>query len=167
MFQIGDQVMYGIHGVCSITQVEERTVDRKKLQYFVLEPAEQPGAKFYIPMHNEAALSKLRPIISREALVEILESDEVQQDAWIEDENQRKQHYRELIVSGDRASLVRMVRTLHQHKRNQAAAGRKFHLCDENFLRDAEKLLGSEFALVLDMPQDAVSGYVRTVLKDE
>ena len=167
MFQVGDQVMYGVHGVCSITQVEERTIDRKKLQYFVLEPTEQPGAKYYIPMHNEAALSKLRPIISREALVEILESDEVHRDAWIADENQRKQHYRELITSGDRVSLVRMVRTLPQHKRNQAAAGRKFHLCDENFLHDAERLLGSEFALVLDMPQEEVGGYVRTILKEE
>ena len=167
MFQVGDQVIYGIHGVCRITQVEERTIDRKKIHYFVLEPTEQPGAKFYVPMHNEAALSKLRHIISREALDTLLESDEVQQDAWIQDENQRKQHYRDLINSGDRMALVRMVRTLHQHRKAQSAAGRKFHLCDENFLRDAEKLLGSEFALVLRMPQEEVGSYVRGVLKDE
>lgn len=167
MFQVGDQVLYGMHGVCTITDVEERNIDRKKIQYFVLEPAEQPGAKFYVPTGNRIALSKLRPIITREELNCLLASDEVQQDSWIQDENQRKQCYRDLITSGDRAALVRMVRTLHQHKKNQTAAGRKFHLCDENFLRDAEKLLGSEFALVLEMPQEEVGSYVRTMLRDE
>ena len=167
MYQVGDRVLYGMHGVCEISGVEERAIDRKKIPYFVLTPLDQSGAKFYIPMNNEAALSKLRPIISKDALNELLESDAVIQDGWIQDENQRRQRYKDLITSGDRAALIRMVRSLHQHKKNRTAAGRKFHLCDENFLRDAEKLLGSEFALVLQMPQESVGDYVRSILKDE
>lgn len=167
MYQVGDRVLYGMHGVCEISGVEERAIDRKKIPYFVLTPLDQSGAKFYIPMNNEAALSKLRPIISKDALNELLESDAVIQDGWIQDENQRRQRYKDLITSGDRAALIRMVRSLHQHKKNQTAAGRKFHLCDENFLRDAEKLLGSEFALVLQMPRESVGDYVRSILKDE
>ena len=81
MYQVGDQVMYGMHGVCCISGVEERLIDRKKIQYFVLTPVDQTGAQFYVPMHNEAALSKLRPIISREALNDLLESDEVTLDS--------------------------------------------------------------------------------------
>ena len=167
MYQVGDRVLYGMHGVCEISGVEERIIDRKKIPYFVLTPLDQSGAMFYIPMNYEAALSKLRPIISKDALNELLESDAVIQDGWIQDENQRRQRYKDLITSGDRAALIRMVRSLHQHKKNQTAAGRKFHLCDENFLRDAEKLLGSEFALVLQMPQESVGDYVRSILKDE
>lgn len=167
MYQVGDRVLYGMHGVCEISGVEERAIDRKKIPYFVLTPLDQSGAKFYIPMNNEAALSKLRPIISKDALNELLESDAVIQDGWIQDENQRRQRYKDLITSGDRAALIRMVRSLHQHKKNQTAVGRKFHLCDENFLRDAEKMLDSEFALVLQMPRESVGDYVRSILKDE
>ena len=29
MFQLGDQVIYGIHGVCDIVQIEEKVIDRK------------------------------------------------------------------------------------------------------------------------------------------
>ena len=49
----------------------------------------------------------------------------------------------------------------------QAAAGRKFHLCDENFLRDAEKLLSSEFALILGVAPNQVQDYIVSALKIE
>ena len=53
----------------------------------------------------------------------------------------------------------------HIHKELQAAAGRKFHLCDENFLRDAERLLSGEFSFVLGMDRASVTDYVITALK--
>ncbi len=166
MFHIGDHVIYGIHGVCKITDVEERTVDRKHVTYFVLEPLEQTGARYFVPIHNEIALSKLRHVMTKEALVELLHSQQVRKEAWIEDENDRKQRYRELINRSDRVELLKMIRSLHVHKEQQAAAGRKFHLCDENFLRDAERLLNAEFSLVLGIEPGQVSAYVLSALNE-
>lgn len=164
VLQVGTQVVYGIHGVCSIIDAEIRTVDRKKVEYFVLEPNEQPGARFYVPRHNQVALSKLRPLLTKAELEALLASEDTHRDCWVTDENQRKQKYRELINSGDRAALISMIRSLHQHKENQLAAGRKFHLCDENFLRDAQKLLSSEFSLVLGIPPTEVGAYIEKKL---
>lgn len=160
VYNKGDQVIYGIHGVCSILDLEIRTVDRKKIEYFVLEPVEQPGSRYFVPTQNQAAVAKLRPILTRQELDALLSSEDADQDAWIADENQRKQHYRELINSGDRAALIAMVRTLHRQRSSQIAAGKKFHLCDENFLKDAEKLLSTEFALVLNIRPNEVGQYI-------
>lgn len=160
MYGIGEKVLYGSHGVCVVSGLEDRTVDRVKRQYLVLEPADQTGAKFFVPTHNEAALSKLRPLLTREELDALLRSEEVRQEAWIEDENARKQAYRELISSGDRTALIRMVGSLHRHRQAQIEAGRKFHLCDENFLRDAERLLSAEFSVVLGLEPGQVGSYV-------
>lgn len=167
MFQRGDQVLYGIHGVCRVLDLETRRVDRKSIEYYVLEPIDQSGARFYIPTQNQVAVSKLRPMITHNELDALLRSNEAHAGTWIADENQRKQYYRELITAGDRAALIRMVHTLHRHKREQENAGRKFHLCDENFLRDAEKLLNSEFSLVLNIPQDEVAQYVQSAISDK
>ncbi|MBQ5866509.1 MAG: CarD family transcriptional regulator [Oscillospiraceae bacterium] len=166
MLQIGSQVVYGIHGVCRILELEVRTVDRKKVEYFVLEPREQPGARFYVPAHNQAALAKLRPLLTPEALNGLLESEEAHRDCWIPEENLRKQKYRELINGADRAALISMVRVLYKHRESQLAAGRKFHLCDENFLRDAQKLLISEFSMVLGIPQPEVKAYIEKKLHE-
>ena len=165
MFGCGDKVLYGSHGVCEILDVEIKRVDRKSIEYFVLRPLEQPGARFYIPIHNQTALSKLRPILTPAEINTLLSENIAQSDAWIEDEGQRKQRYKELISSGDRAALIRMVHALHTHRRLQQEVGRKFHLCDENFLRDAEKLLSTEFALVLNISPDDVGVYIQNALE--
>lgn len=166
MLHVGSQIVYGIHGVCSIIDIEVRTVDRKKVEYFVLAPNEQPSARFYVPMRNEAALSKLRPLLSKDELEALLSSANTFNDCWIPDENRRKQKYRELINGADRAALISMIRALRHHKEEQLAAGRKFHLCDENFLRDAQKLLSSEFSLVLGISQAEVDAYIENRLSE-
>lgn len=166
MFQIGDQVVYGIHGICRIIDLEERVVDRKKIPYFVLEPMDQPGARFFVPSQNPAALAKLRRVLDRQELESLLASQEIRRNCWIADENRRKQRYRELISGGDRVALLQMISSLHQHKKEQTAAGRKFHLCDENFLRDAERLLNAEFSLVLGIKPSEVGSYILTALEE-
>lgn len=165
MYQVGQQVVYGIHGVCRIVDVEERVIDRKVRTYLALEPEGQTGARYLVPTHNAAAMAKLRQMLTAQELETLLQSDEIREDGWIRDENQRKQTYRELIGSGDRASLMRMVHTLYAHKAAQNAAGRKFHLCDENFLRDAEKLLCGEIAMVMQMDFDTARAFLREQLK--
>lgn len=160
MYQTGDRVIYGIHGVCRILDVEEKTVDRKKVSYYVLEPLDQQGTRYYIPAHNQAAVAKLNRLLSASELEELLASARAREDAWIADEGQRKQRYRELINSSDREALLAMIHALHRHKQMQVEAGRKFHLCDENFLRDAEKLLRAEFSLVLEIPLEQVGSYI-------
>lgn len=161
MYEVGQKVVYGIHGVCDILDIEVKTIDRQKIAYFVLEPLEQPGTRYYIPKDKPAALSKLSPLISRQELENLIASCDPNGSSWIADENQRKLRYRELISSGDRRALVVMVHTLHVHKKKQAEQGRKFHLCDDNFLRDAEKLLCSEFSLVLNMTREETAAYLK------
>lgn len=167
MFQVGEQVVYGVHGVCAVKAMEERRVDHKKVRYLVLEPLEQEGATFLVPADNPAAMAKVHTLLTRAQVEQILHGEAVKEDNWIPDENQRKQLYRELIVSGDRTALMCMVATLHRHKKAQLAAGRKFHLCDENFLRDAQKLLTGELSLVLGISPAEVADYVANVVEAE
>jgi len=167
MHQIGDSVVYGIHGICTIVKVEMRTIDRKQVEYFVLEPAEQPGARFYVPTQNQAAVAKLRKLLTAEQIDAILTSDSVHQKQWVDDENKRKQYYRELLSGGDRSAILCMINNLYRHKQAQAEAGRKFHLCDENFLHDAEKLLTGEAAIILNLDMEAARTYLRSKLKED
>jgi len=167
MYQIGEKVVYGIHGVCLVTDQEERRIDKKRVTYLVLEPVGQEGAKYYVPTHNAAAMAKLRGMLSAEELEALIRSTAIKEEAWIRDENQRKQIYRELISSGDREKLMGMVASLYRHREQQSAAGKKIHMCDENFLRDAEKLLASEISVVMGLEQDQAKQYLRNKLKED
>ena len=160
MYEIGNQVLYGIHGICTVTAIERMRFGKEKAKYYCLEPLDQPGAKFYVPVENAAAVSKLRRLLSREELLELLHSEEVRNYPWIADENQRKLRFRELIGSGDRAQLMGMIGALHRHKKAQLKVGRKFHQSDENFLNDAQNLLNAEFALVFGLEPKSVSSFI-------
>ncbi len=165
MYQCGEMVVYGIHGVCQIVSLENRKMDRKSVAYFVLEPVDQPDAKFYVPSQNPVAVAKMRKILTREELNALLDSDQVKAQAWIDNESVRKEQYRQMITRADCAELIRMVRALYAHKQQQLASAKKFHLCDENFMRDAERLICCEVSHVLDIPPNQVGAYIQSRLE--
>lgn len=165
MYSAGEYVIYGIHGVCRVAGYEKQLVNRKRTEYLVLEPVNNTESKYYLPTANPTAMAKLKPVLSAQELKDLLASDEIRQDGWIRDENQRKQHYRDLISGGDRVTILRTVYALYRYREEQMAVGRKFHLSDDNFLRDAEKLLSSEIALVLELTPEQARDYLRETLK--
>ena len=160
MFQIGDQVVYGVHGVCQIIDLQIQKINYKKVEYYVLEPIRQPGARFFVPSQIEIASSKLRPVLTRVEVDQLLRSAKNAEDRWTDDENLRKQLYRDLISTCDRCAILRMIRSLHNHKDIQLQTGKKFHISDANFLKDAEKMIYSEIALVLEMPYEDIEAYI-------
>ncbi len=164
MYQPGQQVVYGGHGVCSILELEDRMVDRKPIRYYVLQPLEQSATRYYVPTHNENALAKMRPLMDKEALLALLQSGQVKADCWIPDENRRKQYYRQLISSIDLEAVIRMIHCLRQQKATLLQAGKRFHMCDENFLQDAQKILSSELSVVLQVPRQELDGYLKELM---
>ena len=165
MCHLDDYVIYGIHGACRVLGREKQLVNKKRTEFLVLEPLMQSGSKYYVPAENPTAMAKLQGVLSQDELVQLLESDAVREDCWISDEGHRKQIYRELITSADRLRLMQMVASLYRYRGAQEAAGRKFHLCDDNFLRDAERLLSSEISLVMNLPPDEARDFLRKHLK--
>lgn len=167
MYHIGDRVVYGIHGVCRIVDQESKTVDGKSLIYLVLEPEGETGSRYLVPTHNAAAMGKLRCLLSKEELTAMLDARELGEDRWIPDEHLRKQTYRDLINSADRKKLIQMVRSVYSHKTSQFAAGRKVHLCDDNFLKDAEKLLAGEICAVMGLDFNQAKQFLRGKVKED
>ena len=164
MYQAGDWVVYGIHGACRVVGTEKQLVNRKRTQYLVLEPLTNSESRFYLPMENPTALAKLKPVLSKEALCALLASDDVRQDIWVPEDSLRKHRFRELLSSGDRVAVMRMITTLYRYRDAQLAAGRKFHQSDDNFLRDAEKVLLSEISLVMELSKEDAKAYLRAQL---
>jgi CarD family transcriptional regulator len=155
-FQRGDRVVYGVHGVCRITDIEIRKVDHKTVEYYVLAPCGQTGSCYYVPVHNQAAVAKMRTLMSKATLDAWLESDEALQDMWIPEENLRKERYRHLISRGVCTELIGMIRSLQLHRQQLLEAGRKFHMCDENFLKDAKRIISTEVSQILEItPREA------------
>lgn len=164
MFQVGELVVYGVHGVCRVREIQERMVNKVTQQYLVLEPVGKKGSQYMVPVQNEAAMSRVSRLISKEEWEALLASPQVHTFCWITDENKRKQSYRELNGSGTREGLLQTIYSIYVHRSAQKAVGRRLHMCDENFLHDAEKILAGELEAVLGLTGPEALSYLRTSL---
>ena len=165
MYQTGQFVVYGVQGVCRVLGKEKQLVNRKRVEYLVLEPLSRGESKFYLPTQNPSAMMKLCPVLSRNELEALLNSDQIRVDCWIAEENPRKQRYRDLLSAADRLSLMQMLRALYRYQDELACNGKRIHQCDDYFLHDAEKLLCSEIGLVMELRAEEAKQYLRSHLQ--
>lgn len=160
MFQVNDVVVYGAQGVCRIVGTDEKKIDGTVRKYFVLKPEDDRDATFYVPTWNEKALGKMRRVMSREAVNALIDAMPGKTPNWIANENERKDTYKKILAGGDQAAVISMVQALYLHKKEREAAGKRLHISDENFLKDAEQLLYNEWQYVLHVDKAGLVDYI-------
>lgn len=79
---------------------------------------------------------------------------------WISNENERKEKYKKIIASGDRAELIKMIKALYFHKKEREANGKHLYLSDERFFKEAERILYDEFQYVLKIRKDELMAFI-------
>lgn len=149
MFQINDVINYGSQGVCQITGIEEKSISGVKREYFVLSPIMDQAATIYVPTDNEVVLKKMRRLLTVSEINTLIDSMPDEKTVWIENVKERRECYKYLLAGGNHASLIQMIKTIYAHKREREAAGKRLHVMDEHFFKDAEQILYNEFQYVL------------------
>ena len=160
MFQINDVVVYGAQGVCQIIGIDEKRVNGEVKQYLVLKPKDDKGATCFVPTWNEKAMGKMRKVMTREEVNAIIDSIPSQEPSWIANENERKDTYKKILTSGDQAAIISMIQALYLHKKEREADGRRLHMTDERFMKDAEQLLYNEWQYVLNVDKAGLMDYI-------
>ncbi len=167
MLRIGELVIYGAQGVCRIEGLEKMKVGGTRREYYILKPLTRGTATVYVPADNGELCQKMRPLLSREELDALIAGLAAEPTVWQEDNNLRKAEFQRVIAEGERGALLRMIRTIYLHRRELRENGRRLRSTDEQFLRDAERLVNDEFAAVLDIAPQQVPGYIESALKHE
>ena len=162
MFSIGETVLYGHEGVCTIERMEEMKIGHSKAQYYVLRPVYHNSSTVFVPAANEQLLQKMRPVLTREEIDCLLQQVAQTESEWIDDAAERKAAFQAILSGGERIQLLQMLRLLYLHRQALQQRGKHLRTSDEQLLRDAEKLLHDEFAFVLQIPQSQVSEYIRS-----
>lgn len=161
LYKIGDTVLYGTDGVCTVTDITVRTFGKEKAEYIVLTPLYQSGSVIYVPIASESLLAKMRRVLSEGEIRQIVREVAGEEcDEWITDENERRYAFKAVLQSGDRREVIRMIKKIYLHGKMQKENGRKLHHSDEQMMKDAEKLLYDEFAYVLGIKPDEVLSFI-------
>ena len=166
MFAVGDNVLYGTDGVCTIADHGMQNFFGNVREYYVLKPNANPDGIVYVPADNPALVEKMRRLMTKEEIDGILaacaatDNKSGESPDWIADDGERKHTYDAILQSGDRQRIFRMIRALYTHRESIAKRGKKLHIADERLLRDAESQMNAELAHVLSIAPEEVPAYI-------
>ena len=152
MFNVGDKIVYPMHGAGVIDSIEEKDILGEKQSYYILK---MPGeVKVMIPTEKAESVG-VRNIIdksSADKVIGILEKDETQMDKnW----NKRYRDNMEKMKSGDIYEIADVVRNLSfKQKEKGLSTGEK------KMLNNAKQILVSELVLAEHASQEEVEKLV-------
>lgn len=151
MFNIGDKVVYPMHGAGVIEAIEEKEIlgDRKKYYVMKLPIGEM---KVMIPLDNVCQVG-LREIITKDSVEQVFR---ILQDGCEETSanwNRRYRHHLEKIKSGSIFEVAEVVRNLSlRDKEKGLSTG------ERKMLESAKQILISELVLVQEADQAEING---------
>lgn len=152
MYNVGDKVVYPMHGAGVIDSIEEKEVLGEKQSYYILK---MPGeVKVMVPI-STAEQHGIRNIIDKmeaEKVFNVLEQDETEMEKnW----NKRYRDNMDKMKSGDIYEIADVVRNLSfKQKEKGLSTGEK------KMLHNAKQILVSELVLAEHAPQDEVEELV-------
>lgn len=160
MLSVSDVVLYGTEGACEIVDIAEKDLGAGVREYYILQPVYRKEATVFVPTGSEKLVARMRRVLTADEIEEIIQEMPGEESVWIQNEAERKTRYKEILAEGDSRKLVRLIKTLYLHQKEQNARGRKLHMADERAFKEAERLLYDQFALALRIQPDEVLPYI-------
>ena len=93
----------------------------------------------------------MRRLLTKDEIHKLIDSMRSENAVWVENENERKELYKTILAKGDHLELIKMIKAIYAHKKEREAEGKRLHMSDERFFKDAEQILYNEFQYVLNL----------------
>ncbi len=154
MFNVGDKIVYPMHGAGTIDSIEEKDILGEKQSYYILRMP--GGVKVMVPTAKAEEIG-VRNIIDKSSasqVISVLEQNETDMDKnW----NKRYRDNMDKMKSGDIYEIADVVRNLSfKQKEKGLSTGEK------KMLNNAKQILVSELVLAEHASQEEVEEIVET-----
>ena len=158
MFDIGDKILYPMHGAGVIEKIEETEILGEKKAYYVLKISGR-DIKIMVPVDSSLKVG-VRPVASRaevEEAIGILSGETTEMPSnW----NRRYRENTEKLKSGKLDQVAEVVRNLSRSDRK-----RKLSAVETKMLINARQILISELVLAGEMDVEEASALIEQAVK--
>ncbi len=164
MYKIGDVFIYGSNGACEITNIKEEKFARETKIYYILSPFFDSRETIFVPVDNTALTAKMKKVLSRSEIIEMIRSIPDCDTIWDENANTRREEYRRIISAADRKELLSLLKTLHDQKQKMEECGKNLSVLDEKYYRKAQNIIHSEIAMVMELEPKEVEPFIEKII---
>lgn len=160
MFQVGDTVVYGTIGVCTVEGITVKEIARVKKQYYVLRPMSQGNSAVYVPLDNEELLAKVRGVLSAEELKEAFGAAKETALPWQENDVLRREQFSNVLARGERCEQLQVLCAILYRQKQLAENGKRLHVADERQMKELYRLLTEEIAVSFGITAEEATAYL-------
>lgn len=160
MFNIGDKIVYPMHGAGVIEAIEEKEILGEKRKYYIMR-LPIGDMKVMIPIDNTEDIG-LRDIIGEKEFAMVLDILKAERSEMSANWNRRYRANMEKIKSGDIYEVAEVVRNLLLLDREKSLS-----TGERKMLTNAKQILISEFSLVRDLDEEQAEEIVYGMLIEE
>ncbi|SDY10380.1 CarD family transcriptional regulator [Eubacterium barkeri] len=134
MYDIGDKIVYPMHGAGVVKAIEEKELFDECQWYYLMEIVSE-GMEILIPVDKADEIG-VRPIVSLERINIMLSALEGPMDEMLSNWTKRYQNNLELLKKGDLIDVAHVVRnlTLMDRKKGLSSGEKKMLVTAKNFL---------------------------------
>ena len=165
MFEKGALIFYENSGVCRVEDITTLsgmgTGDRL---YYCLSPVGQDGGKIYCPVDSDKVV--MRPILTREEALHLIDEMPSIDLLWVPNEKQRKETYRQAIAGCNYQGWVSIIKTLYLRGKIRNQDCKKITVVDKQFLNLAKQCLYGELSAALEIPVEEIEPMILKRLGD-
>ena len=160
MYEIGDKVVYPMHGAGIIEGIEVKEILGEKRQYYILNFA-MGGMRVMIPTKNVVELG-MRDVISDADINKVFHILKHPNDTLPDNWNKRYRMNLEKIKTGDIYEVANVVRDLMIRDRDRGLSS-----AEKKMLSNARQILISEMCLSTSVCEDEISSMIDSITLDE
>ena len=120
----------------------------------------------YVQFFKDGRSSEFR-LLEREGNVTFLRPEKAFGFFRTLSEAQRREAYEQILRSGDRVGMARLIRALSLQKVRLGAQHKKLHAAEEAILKEAERELNEEFAYVLGLSLEETPAFIRNLIETD
>ncbi len=164
--KIGECVHYGAHGVCQVCGRETKELGGKRRSYFTLRPTGRENILLYLPEDAEPEKVRLRRLLSRQEIMELIHRAGETQTNWITDSKVRREAFTKILHEGDALELIGMLKAIYLHE-EALPQGKQLPMSDQEMQQAAKRQLYSEMAYVLSIEESQVQPFIMNQLEGE
>ena len=151
MFSVGDKIVYGYEGVFCISEYTTSPIDKNDGRtFYVLRPIF--GAENnMIVTPAEGGSTSIRPIISRDEALSLIEKIAEIPEVTVEKERARRDVYRNVMGGCRGEDFISIIKTVKRRRAEFIAQKRRLSETDTDFESRARKCLFCELASALEI----------------
>lgn len=158
VFNIGDKVVYPMHGAGIIEAIEEKEILGERQKYYIMK-LPLGDMRVMIPLSNAGNIG-IREVVHQEEILQVFDILKQEESEMPANWNQRYRSNLEKMRSGDILAVAEVVRNLVKRDQEKGLS-----TGERKMLDTARQILISELILVQQIEEDTATRLIEEVLE--